>query len=131
MAFARWCAADAPLLPCRNRIRFPTTAEKTSSRRLYRFSQALPHFFVYGTSIAFQIQKVNISKKLHSFVWTNLFLICVENKLAPLYLQKVLKIILTARQNMKNICNYRRYGNFWQLKRRFDRHKTGNYAEHC
>ena len=47
------------------------------------------------------VEKVNINKKLPAFVCANLFLICVENKLAPHYRQKVLKIILTARQNMK------------------------------
>ena len=38
------------------------------------------------------VEKVNINKKLPAFVWTNLFLICVENKLTPLYRQKVLKL---------------------------------------
>ena len=106
MAFARWCAADAPLLPCRNRIRFPTTAEKTSSRRLDRFSQALPHFFVYGTSIAFQIQKVNINKKLPAFVSANLFLNLHEKQTRTALPAKSVENYFDSKTKHENICNY-------------------------
>ena len=76
------------------------------------------------------VEKVNISKKLHSFVCANLFLNLHEKQTRTALPTKSV-VFFDSKTKHENICNYRLHGNFWQLKRRFDRHKTDNDTKRC